>query len=33
MVEARGIGEGRGATAAEEMDDADSGGRIRQQVQ
>ncbi len=33
MVEAGGISEGGGATAAEEMDGADSGGRIRQRVQ
>ena len=33
MIEAGGISEGGGATAAEEMDGADSGGRIRQRVQ
>jgi hypothetical protein len=33
MVEAGGIGDGGGATSAEEMDSANSGGRIRQQVQ
>jgi len=30
MVEAGGIGKGRGATAAEEMDGTNSGGRLRQ---
>jgi hypothetical protein len=33
MIEAGGISEGGGATAEEEMDGADSGGRIRQRVQ